>query len=100
MVLTVKQTKAFFEEDMQMAIPQETVAQLKVEGIQNVSDLQDFNKNVLDQIASNLRGPAGGAAAFVFGAKSQKRLLVATKLVDTTSWLAGTSCKPICNEIM
>ena len=50
----------------------EDMVQLEVEGIQNMSDLQDFDKNALNQVASNLRCPVGGAAAFVFGAKSQK----------------------------
>lgn len=96
MVLTAAQTLAFFEDDAQMGIPHDTVAQLRNEGITTVGDLADFDKDTLQQLADNLRRPGGrvadpnpGAAAgatiptpsFVFGAKSQKRLLVATNLV-------------------
>ena len=41
----------------------------------------EFDKDQLDQIAQNLRRPAGGGNALTFGAKSQKRLLAATQLV-------------------
>ena len=81
MVLTAVQTKAFFEDAAQMVIPHNTVVQLAVEGIATVDDLRDVDKDSLDQVANNLRRPGGGAAAFVFGAKSQKRLLAATKLI-------------------
>ena len=75
-----------------MAIPHETVAQLDVEGISHPQDLVEFNKDSLKQVASNLRNPGGrvpnpdpnapaGATIarppFVFGAKSQDRLLAA-----------------------
>jgi hypothetical protein len=101
MVLTAAQTAAFHE-DAQMGIPNETIAQMQAEGITNVRDLADFDKESLQQLADNLRKPgarvpdlnpnaAPGATiptpAFVFGAKSQKRLFVATDLVkyyDTT----------------
>ena len=81
MVLTAAQTTQFFENPAQMAIPHDTVLELQNEGINDVDDLAEFDKDQLDQIAQNLRRPAGGAAAFTFGAKSQKRLLAATKLV-------------------
>ena len=81
MVLTAAQTTAFFEDNDQMAIPNATVVELQNEGIQTVDDLEEFDKDQLDQIAQNLRRPAGGAAAFTFGAKSQRRLLAATNLV-------------------
>ena len=72
------------------------VVQLAQEGIQSVDNLADFDKEVLQQLADNLRRPGGrvpnpdpGAAigetiptpAFVFGAKSQKRLGIACELV-------------------
>ena len=79
-----------------MAIPGDTMIQLRNEGINNVADLIDFNKDTLKQVADNLRRPGGripdpaaNAAAgatiptspFIFGAKSQKRLLAACDLV-------------------
>ena len=78
-----------------MGIPHATVVQLQQEGIMSVDDLADFDKDSLQQLADNLRRPGGrvpdpnpGAAGatiptppFVFGAKSQKRLLVACNLV-------------------
>ena len=96
MVLTAGQTAAFFHEEAQMGIPYETIAQMQAEGITNVQDLADFEKESLQQLADNLRKPGGripdpnpnaapGATiptpAFVFGAKSQKRLSVATDLI-------------------
>lgn len=96
MPLTAGQTTAFFEAADQMGIPHETVLQLQDEGITAVADLVDFNKDTFEQIAANLHRPAGripdptpGAAAratiptpsFVFGAKSQKRLIIAAELL-------------------
>ena len=96
MVLTAAQTAAFFEDAAQMGIPHVTVLQLQLEGISTVDDLADFDKDSLQQLADNLRRPGGrvpdpnpnaapGATIptppFVFGAKSQKRLLVACNLV-------------------
>jgi hypothetical protein len=96
MVLTAAQTAAFFQDEAQMGIPHPTVIQMQAEGISNVQDLADFDKESLQQLADNLRRPGGrvpdpnpNAApgttiptpAFVFGAKSQKRLLVATDLI-------------------
>jgi hypothetical protein len=67
-----------------------------LEGIILVDDLVDFEKDTLEQIAANLRRPAGrvddpkpnadeGATIptppFIFGAKSQKRLVIAAKLL-------------------
>ena len=81
MVLTNAQTIAFFMDNAQMALPEATFTQLLVKGIQTVDNLIDFDKDSLKQVANNLHRPAGGAAAFLFGAKLHKRLLVATKLV-------------------
>ena len=96
MVLTGNQTREFFEQPTQMGIPHATVVQLAQEGIESVDDLQDFDKDSLQQVADNLRRPGGripdpnpGAAEgatiptppFIFDAKSQKRLLVACDLV-------------------
>ena len=59
MVLTAAQMIAFFEHADQMGIPHVTVVQLQAEGITSVSDLADFNKDSLQQMADNLRCPGG-----------------------------------------
>ena len=97
MVLTAAQTTAFFEHVDQMGIPHVTVLQLQAEGIPSVSDLADFNKDSLQQLADNLRHPDGcvpdpnptaqpgstiPTPPFVFGAKSQRRIAVACDLVN------------------
>ena len=79
-----------------MGIHHATVMQLQSEGITLVSDLADFDKDSLQQLADNLRCPSGCVAdpnpgappgstiqtpPFVFGAKSQKRIAVACDLV-------------------
>ena len=96
MVFTVNQTRDFYENANQMAIPNATVIQLANEGILTVADLSDFDKQSIKQIADNLRRPGGrvqdptpGATVgatiptppFVFGSKSQTRLEVAGNLV-------------------
>ena len=79
-----------------MGVQHGTVVQLALEGIQKLDDLADFNKEALQQLVDNLRclvgrvsNPDPNAAigwtipkpAFVFGAKSQKRLGIACELV-------------------
>jgi hypothetical protein len=59
MVLTAAQTVAFFREEAQMGIPHPTVAQMQAEGITNVQDIADFDKESLQQLADNLRRPGG-----------------------------------------
>ena len=96
MVITAAQTTAFFKNPDQMGIPHATVIQLQVEGITVIQDLADFNKDTLQQLADNLRKPAGcipdpnpaaavGATiptpSFVFGAKSQHRISMACEIV-------------------
>jgi hypothetical protein len=80
MVLTVAQTTAFFEHADQMAIPNATVVQLVAEGINSVDDLSEFDKDTIQQVASNLRRPPAGNP-HVFGAKSQKRLIAACEII-------------------
>ena len=97
MVLTAAQMTAFFEHADQMGIPHVTMVQLQAEGITSVSDLADFNKDSLQQLADNLRRPGGhvpdpNPAAqpgstiptppFVFGAKFQRRIAVACDFVN------------------
>ena len=79
-----------------MAIPHATVIKLQDEGINDPDDLTDFTKDSLMQVAENLRkpgdripnpdpnAPVGSTIprpSYVFGAKSQKRLLEACELV-------------------
>ena len=82
--------------DGNMALWAATFAPLAGEGITNPEDLPDFDKDSLRQVAENLRNPGGkipnpdpnaplGATIarppFVFGAKSQKRLLEACDII-------------------
>jgi predicted RecB family nuclease len=54
MLLTAAQTTAFFEQDAQMGILNDTVVQLQEEGITTVYDLADFDKDTMEQISANL----------------------------------------------
>ena len=96
MVFTAAQTTAFFEGVNQMVIPHDTMGALANEGIIAVQDLLDFNKDSIAQIADNMRKPGDRIAnpdpgappgstiprpPYMFGAKSQQRLLVACELV-------------------
>ena len=96
MVLTAAQIQAFFTEGQQMGIPIRTVNQLQNEGIESPEDLVDFDKGTISAMAENLRRPSGrepnpdpNAPAgstiptnpYVFSAKSQQRLLAASKAV-------------------
>ena len=79
MPLTNAQNNAFFTEAAQMGINNATMAILNNEGISLVSDLDEFEKEDLEQIAKNIWAP--GAGAVNLGAKSLKRLIVACDLV-------------------
>jgi hypothetical protein len=57
MVFTGGQTTAFFENVDQMGIPHATVIQLVEEGIDEVQDLAEFDRDTLTQVADNLRRP-------------------------------------------
>ena len=96
MVLTMAQTTTFFEHADQMGIPHATVLQLQSERITSVSDLADFNKDLLRQLADNQRHPGGRVPdlnptaqpgstiptpPFVFGTKSQRHIAVTCDLV-------------------
>ena len=55
MPLTAAQRTAFFfEEDAQMGIPNRTVIQLQTEGLSGVENLEEFDKETTEGIASNL----------------------------------------------
>jgi hypothetical protein len=110
MVMTNAQTTAFFENAAQMGLDAATRAQLVIEGITEVDDLAEYDKESWLVLAQNLKKPSGripnpdhvpaqaGANAeaiaaanaipttipqppLVLGAKSQKRLLVASEIV-------------------
>ena len=82
MPLPASQNTAFFTAAGQMGLSNAAFNALNAEGINLVSDLDEFNKEDLEQIAKNIRAPAaGGVAAVVLGAKSLKRLIVACDLV-------------------
>ena len=53
MVFTASQTTLFFESPDQMGLADATVVQLQKEGITTVSDLEDFGKYTIMQIAAN-----------------------------------------------
>ena len=59
MVLTSAQPAAFFHEEAQMGIPNHAIAQVQAEGLTNVHDFADFDKEYLQQLADNLRKPGG-----------------------------------------
>jgi hypothetical protein len=59
MVFTAGQTTLFFEDAAQMGIPHATVVQLIKEGIDEVQDLAEFDRDNLTQVADNLRCPEG-----------------------------------------
>jgi len=92
MVFTAAQTTAFYTDADQMAVPALTRAQLIVEGLDAIDDLNEFDDDSLKQLFDNLKKPGGtipdpnpgagpGATistpAFVLGAKSQQRLKTA-----------------------
>ena len=96
MVLTDNQVRALFQADNQMAIPVATIVKLVQEEIEHQDHLQDFDKDSLKDVANNIRNPGGriphpdtnaqenatiSTPHFVFGAKSQKKMLEACELV-------------------
>ena len=79
-----------------MGRPDKTVLRLVNEGMTTVGDLVEFDKDTMQQVVDSLRHPVGriqdftpNAAPeatvpippFVFGAKSQKRLLAVCDIV-------------------
>jgi hypothetical protein len=75
--LTAAQTTAFFEDAAQMGIPNATAVQLQAEGIDALEDLVDFDKATIEQIGATVPTPS-----FPLGAKSQQRLIDATKFIQ------------------
>ena len=76
-----------------MALPHATVVQLVNEGIDEPSDLSEFDKSSISLIANNLRRPGGRVVdpndpgstiptpPFIIGAKSQQRLNIACSMI-------------------
>ena len=79
MVFTAAQTASFFQDADQMAILNATVVQLQMEGIMNVNDLGEFDKDNLSQVATNLHRPPGGVAALTFRVKFAKETFGGSK---------------------
>eukprot|EP00957_Ditylum_brightwellii_P014449 1088175-Ditylum_brightwellii.AAC.1 len=80
----MEESKALFMGASGIAITEATFEQLKHEGMKEVEDLAKFKKDILDKVASNLRRPATaptGGTSYLFGVKSQTRLLAACDLV-------------------
>jgi len=115
MVLTAAQVRAFFEDADQMVILHLTVIKLQDEGIDDPDDLTDFTKDSLMQVAENLRkpgdripnpdpnAPQGSTIprpSYVFGAKLQKRLLEACKLVRNVHLLLRISSMKLLSRIL
>ena len=55
MVLTVAQTMAFLKNNDQMGIHHATIVEVQQEGIANVDDLSDLDKDSLNQLPDNLQ---------------------------------------------
>jgi hypothetical protein len=82
MTLTDEEIHAFFTE--QLGIPERTVTKLEDEGIESPSDLVEFDKEMLHQLAENLckvptrqadkNGQVVYVEPFVLSAKSYKRM--------------------------
>ena len=93
MPLSQAQTRAFFTDARQMAMPLDTVnGGLMAEGIDDIEGLEEFNNDNFKSIQENLRKPAGTISdpanarkciptPSVLGAKSIKRLRIAAEAV-------------------
>ena len=96
MILPGSQTTTFFEDFSHKGIPHPTMIQLQEEYIIIVDDISDFDKTTIEQLAVNLRRPAGRVEdpehsdnaytmiptpLFVFGARSRTRLGTDAELV-------------------
>ena len=93
-VFTQAQNTTFFTDPEQMGIPQATYQHMHTEGILDIEHLAEFDKDSIKQLAENLRRPGGTVPdpdgeegdmiptpPFVFGIRSQKRLIVACDLI-------------------
>ena len=96
MVLTAQNVTTFFTGVDYLELDAATVSQLQVEGISTPNHLVEFDKDALKQLADNLRNPGGRVVnpdpnapegstiprpPYIFGAKSQKRLLACRNAV-------------------
>ena len=84
-MVTANQATAFYEDNAQMGIPHATVVQMRNEGILLISDLEEFSKEDIDNLANTLRKtPIPNVTPplnYTFGVKSQKRRIVAAEIV-------------------
>eukprot|EP00957_Ditylum_brightwellii_P204172 15338009-Ditylum_brightwellii.AAC.1 len=103
--LNKTQTNAFFTSSKQTEIAKEMLVQLGKEGIKVVKDLAEFSKEIWKQVAENLKHPGGRMknpdretnqshatvpqTLYLFGARTQKRLLKASEL---TRYYKMVSC--------
>ena len=120
MPLTITQTNTFFTNNAYMALPAATIPPLNNEGITTVGDLLEFDETIIKQIVENLKkpndripnpdpnAPPGSTIPrppYVFGAKSQARLVVACNLIkyyDTVGrelTLAGLIWQPVMKNL-
>ena len=96
MVLTYAKFVAFFEDDDQMEIPETMRIQIQQKGIDNPSNIDNFDKDKFTQGATNLRHPGGRIPVpdpntstvgtileppFIYGSKFQMRLLATCNLL-------------------
>ena len=91
-ILSDEEMLGFFANEMELKTS--TITQIQLEGISTPKDLADFHESDMKQLADNLRRPPGrieeeGRKAgtvvtvpgFVFGAKTQQRMIAAAKLI-------------------
>ena len=64
-----------------MVITNRSVLELGNKGISMVDDIYQFDKDMIGKISNNLCRPPSGAL-FIFGAKSNKRIIVACEIVQ------------------
>eukprot|EP00957_Ditylum_brightwellii_P162680 12387973-Ditylum_brightwellii.AAC.1 len=95
--LNKMQTNTFFTSSKQMKVAKKMLAQLGKEGIKEIEDLAKFSKEIWKQVAENLkhlgdqmknldrerdnkRLATVPQTLYLFGARTQKRLLKASEL--------------------
>eukprot|EP00957_Ditylum_brightwellii_P180533 13752328-Ditylum_brightwellii.AAC.1 len=95
--LNKMQTTNFFTSSKQMEVAKEMLVQLGKEGIKEIKDLAEFSKDIWKQDEENLKCPGGRMKnpdrkvnqshakvpqnLYLFGERTQKRLLEASKLM-------------------
>eukprot|EP00957_Ditylum_brightwellii_P072254 5492416-Ditylum_brightwellii.AAC.1 len=112
--LTKEQTNSFFTSSRQIEVSKETLAQLGQEGIKKVKDLVEFSKDILKQVAENLKRLGGRTknpdkekgnnnpstipqTPYLFGVRTQKRLQEALEL--TRYYATVGHCLTVSNTV-